>query len=208
MGDPRVERTRTAVLDASAELLADAGVVGFSVDAVARRSGVARTTIYRHWPDANQLLFDTFAGIGDATEVVETGDLETDLVAVYGHLADAMQAEGWGRMLPAMLDACFRDPTMRPLLQEFTRARRQPARDIIRRAVRRGDLPAGTDVERLIDRIAGPIFYRFLVLQDPYSRREVATLVGDVLAGYCKTVAVDMRSLTTRDEPPGCIVTP
>ena len=59
MADPRIERTRTAVLDAASDLLAEAGVVGFNVDAVARRSGVARTTIYRHWPDANELLFVT-----------------------------------------------------------------------------------------------------------------------------------------------------
>ena len=183
MGDPRVERSRALVIDAASELVAEAGVVGFNVDAVAKRAGVARTTIYRHWPDPNRLLFDTFACMGEKLPHEETGDVRTDLTAVYVGLARRMVDSEWGRMLPAMLDASFRDPELKPLLQAFTAARRQPTRELLARAVKRGDLPADVDVERLIDRIAGPIFYRFLVLQQPYDDADVAALVADVLAG-------------------------
>jgi AcrR family transcriptional regulator len=179
--DPRIERTRAIVLEAAGDLVAEAGVVGFTIDAVAKRSGVARTTIYRHWPDPNQLLFDTFACMGEKLPLVETGDLAADLTAGYGQLVAAMGDSEWGRMLPAMLDATFRQPALKPLLQAFTDARRQPTRDLLGRAIERGDLPADTDVERLIDRLAGPIFYRFLVLQQPYGPDDVAALVADVL---------------------------
>jgi AcrR family transcriptional regulator len=179
--DPRVERTRAMVLDATGDLVAEAGVAGFNVDAVAKRAGVARTTIYRHWPDPNQLLFDTFACMGEKLPHPETGDLAADLTAGYGHLVQALAQSEWGRMLPAMLDATFRDPALTPLLQAFTDARRQPTRDVIGRAIERGDLPADVDVERIIDRIAGPIFYRYLVLQQPYGTDDVAALVADVL---------------------------
>lgn len=182
MTDPRVERTRAVVLEATGELVAESGVAGFNVDAVARRAGVARTTIYRHWPDPNQLLFDTFACMGEKLPLTETGDLAADLTAAYTQLVRALADAEWGRMLPAMLDATFRDPSLTPLLRSFTDARRQPTRDLLARAVERGDLPADVDVERLIDRIAGPIFYRYLVLQQPYGPDEVADLVADVLA--------------------------
>lgn len=187
MGDPRVERSRALVLEAAGELVAEAGVVGFNVEAVAKRAGVARTTIYRHWPDPNQLLFDTFSCMSMKPPPADTGDIRADLAAVYGHLAVAMADSEWGRMLPAMLDACFRDPSLQPLLKEFTAARRQPTRAVLERAVERGQLPADVDIERLIDRIAGPIFYRFLVLQDPCSPAEVQQLVDDVLAARLPT---------------------
>jgi AcrR family transcriptional regulator len=179
--DPRVERTKALVLDATGDLVAEAGVAGFNVDAVAKRAGVARTTIYRHWPDPNQLLFDTFACMGEKVPHPDTGDLVADLSAGYGQLVRALGESEWGRMLPAMLDATFRDPALKPLLRSFTDARRQPTRDVLARAIERGDLPADADVERIIDRIAGPIFYRYLVLQQPYGPGEVAELVADVL---------------------------
>lgn len=182
MTDPRVERTRALVLDATGELVAEGGVAGFTVDAVAKRCGVARTTIYRHWPDPNQLLFDTFACMGEKLPVDETGDVAADLTAGYQHLVAKLGDSEWGRMLPAMLDAAFRDPSLKPLLQAFTDARRQPTRDLLARAIERGELPDDVDVERLIDRIAGPIFYRFLVLQQPYGPDDVASLVADALA--------------------------
>ena len=54
--DPRVVRTREKVMSAAIDLLAESGYSGFSVDAIVRRSGVAKTTLYRHWPSRADLL--------------------------------------------------------------------------------------------------------------------------------------------------------
>src|ERR1700761_1847970 len=87
--DGRVRRSRDRVLTSAFELLGESGVGGFSVDEVARRSGVAKTTIYRHWPTREALVIDACSRISDEQEVPDTGTLEGDLAAILtniGHL--------------------------------------------------------------------------------------------------------------------------
>ena len=87
--DPRVQRSRDAVLTTTFELLGESGVGGFTVDEVARRSGVAKTTIYRHWPSREALVIDACSRISDEQAVPDTGSLDGDLTAILsniGHL--------------------------------------------------------------------------------------------------------------------------
>ncbi|MFC2153638.1 TetR/AcrR family transcriptional regulator, partial [Actinomycetota bacterium] len=66
--DPRIERTRTVVMRTAIDIVAERGFQGASIDAIAQRSGVARSTIYRHWPDKSDLLLEAIgAAIGDIT---------------------------------------------------------------------------------------------------------------------------------------------
>jgi AcrR family transcriptional regulator len=185
--DPRVARSREAVLVAAAELLGEEGAAGFSIDAVARRSGVARTTIYRHWPEPPALLFDAFRHAAEPTPVPDTGSLRDDLVELYTHLSEKLPRTCYGRMLPVLLDAATRDPTLAPIHREFIRERREPVREVIRRGVARGEAPSDIDVEPLIDRLTGPVFYRFLVVQEPYRRADVERLVDATLRSVATT---------------------
>src|SRR5450759_3563268 len=79
--DGRVRRSRDRVLTTTFELLGESGVGGFTVDEVARRSGVAKTTIYRHWPSREALVIDACSRISDEQEVPDTGSLEGDVSA-------------------------------------------------------------------------------------------------------------------------------
>ena len=179
--DPRVARTRAAVIDAAAELLAEEGMPGFSIDAVSRRSGVARTTIYRHWPESRDLLFDAFRSFGGPPPLPDTGSIRDDMIGFFRLLVDHLQESPAGCALPVLLDATLRDPTLRDLHRRFVEERRQPTRRLLRRGIERGELPAELDVERWIDRLAGPIFYRHLVAQRPMPPAEVADLVDACL---------------------------
>ena len=181
--DPRVARTRANVLAVAGELLAEEGREGFSVDAIAKRSGVARTTIYRHWPEIGDLLFDTLRDMTRAAAAPDTGSARDDLVALYSSLTTSFETSCVGRAMPVMLDITRRDPALRPLHRSFIAERRQPAVDAVRRGIERGELAADIDADLLIDRIAGPVFYRYLVVQDPYSPADVQRLVDDVLGG-------------------------
>jgi AcrR family transcriptional regulator len=181
MTDPRVARTKDHVLAVAGDLLADEGRQGFSIDAVARRSGVARTTIYRHWPELGDLLFDTFRAMAHVVPIVETGSVRDDLVAIYGALASGFGNSCLGRCMPVLLDMTRRDPALATLHKAFIAERRAPSRAAIEAGVERGELPGDLDVDGLIDRIAGPVFYRHLVVQDPMTVAEVERLVDDVL---------------------------
>jgi AcrR family transcriptional regulator len=182
MHDTRIARTRSAVLEAAVDLLAAGGSEGFSIDAVAKRSGVARTTIYRHWPDADDLLVAAIETVCVNPADPDTGSVRGDLTALYVSLVERLATTRLGQVLPVMLDLARRDEALRPLHRRFVQDRRRPSLAAIAKGIERGELPEGSDAESMVDRIAGPIFYRFLVLQDPYGKRQVERLVDDVLA--------------------------
>ena len=171
------------MLAVAGDLLAEDGREGFTIDAVARRSGVARTTIYRHWPELCDLLFDTFRAMSHVVPPADTGSVRDDLVALYGALATGFGTSCLGRCMPALIDMTRRDPALATLHKAFIAERRAPSRAAIEAGITRGELPADLDVDGLIDRIAGPVFYRQLVVQQPMAAAEVGRLVDDVLRG-------------------------
>ena len=85
--DGRVQRSRARVLGATLELLTEQGVGRVSVDEVARRSGVAKTTIYRHWPTRADLVLDACAQLGSDQDVPDTGSFQGDLTALLTSIA-------------------------------------------------------------------------------------------------------------------------
>ena len=123
MTDPRVTRTKEHVLAVAGDLLADEGRQGFSIDAVAKRSGVARTTIYRHWPELGDLLFDTFRAMGHVVPIVETGSVRDDLVALYGALASGFGNSCLGRCMPVLALKASSDVPEYPPTQNVSMAR-------------------------------------------------------------------------------------
>src|SRR4051812_24675840 len=110
--DGRTQRSRKAVLTATVKLLAEAGLSGVSVDEVAKRSGVAKTTIYRHWPSRSALLLDACSNLGTKAQVPDTGTLKGDLTVLATYMAGRLRSDRWASILPSMLDAAERDPEL------------------------------------------------------------------------------------------------
>ena len=77
--DPRARQTEEAVFTATIELIQELGPGGTTIERVAERSGVARSTIYRRWGDVDRLFLDAFDEITRPTPLPLTGDLEGDL---------------------------------------------------------------------------------------------------------------------------------
>jgi AcrR family transcriptional regulator len=98
--DGRVRRSRERVLTTTFELLGESGVGGFSVDEVARRSGVAKTTIYRHWPSREALVIDACSRITDEQHVPDTGSLEGDVTAILTNIGQLLGTARWSSVLP------------------------------------------------------------------------------------------------------------
>ncbi len=181
--NPQVVRTKQAVLAAAADVLRARGFGGMTIDAVSAASGVARSTIYRHWPDLTTLAVDAFGVLAGAPPVAApTGDVRQELVDLFGRLAHGVTAAPSLQVLPSLADAAQRDATLSGLLGRFIDAQREPAREIVRRAVDRGELPDGVNVEWLLDAVGGPLFYRQLVSrQDPGEEGLVEYLVDAAL---------------------------
>ena len=181
--DPRVLRSRHGALTAAQELIAEYGFRGVTIEAVAARSGIAKTTIYRQWRSANELLVDAFESGKCVVLFPDTGDLRSDLTAGLLALAETLGGNDGGRLLPAMLEAAERDPEFALLSKSFIDARRKPLRDRLTRAVRRGELPADSDVETLMAVLAGPLFYRRLLTHQALGRAFIERITQIVIDG-------------------------
>jgi len=179
--DGRVRRSRERVLRVASELLGESGVGGVSVDEVARRSGVAKTTIYRHWPTRADLVIDTCAQLSAGQDVPDTGTLAGDVRVLLLEVAELLRTARWSSVMPSIIDAAERDPALAAVHSRIQRGHADPLRAVIARAVRRGDLPASTDAAVLIAGLLGPLFYRRWFSREPLDGPFVESVVAQVI---------------------------
>ena len=156
-------RSEEAILRAALDLMAEHGVGGLTVDAVAARAGVGKQTIYRHWGSRARLVHDAIACTNDPLVEPDTGSLRGDLEALVAQLARFLSNPDTGRVFPSMLEAAERDPELAELRQAHADKKRDAVRRVLARAAERGEVDAELDVEAAIDLVVGPVFYRRLV---------------------------------------------
>lgn len=178
--DPRVVRSQERVLEAALGELAERGYGGFSMNGVATRAGVARSTIYR-------LGHDRLSLVAAAMETLNVQprpgpgehDPRTDVVAIVTHLASAMQSSLMSDCLPAVLDGAERDAGLKELHHRYSTERRTRLVEAITRLKESGQ--AVGDPERAAEALAGAVFYRRLMTPAPLRTDEVEGLVATVL---------------------------
>src|SRR5437660_1171816 len=160
MGGARSEDT---ILRATLDLVAEHGVSGVTVDAVAARARVGKATIYRHWGSRARLVHDAISCMKDPVEEPNTGTLHGDLVSLVRQVVNYLQQEDTARVLPSLLDAAVRDPELAELRIDSSRHRRAFFERAVEHAVERGELSKDVDVQLLIDLVVAPFFYRRLM---------------------------------------------
>jgi AcrR family transcriptional regulator len=181
--DGRVRRSRDRVLATAFDLLSANGVGGFSVDEVARRSGVAKTTIYRHWPSREALVLDAASRISAEAAVPDTGSLDGDVTAILANLGHLLGTARWSSVVPSLVDVAERDPEFAAVHGAIQRGHAAPLRAVIERAVERGLIPAGTDPAGMISALIGPLYYRRWFSREPIDDQFVQTIVSNVIGG-------------------------
>lgn len=167
MVDPRIARSRSAVIDATLELLAEVGYAGLSIDAISKRSGVARTTIYRHWSSLAAIVHEAAVSTSELHAPPDTGDVRCDLRAMFVGLAHKLTETEWGHMLPTLVDAAGRDPEILALQQRFAEERREAGLCVIRLGADRGQVRDDVDLDVLAEMVVGAMFTRRLVNHQP-----------------------------------------
>jgi AcrR family transcriptional regulator len=184
MNNPRSERARAEVLEATADLVAEVGVDRVTIDEVATRSGVAKTTIYRHWPTKQALVVDAVRTVCfPEAATPNSGDLRADLMACFEGMVRAGLSGRTGQMLPSLLDAAHRDPGLDVLLRDYLRERSAPVRTVLELAQLRGVLPADVDLDFAVTLVVGPLIFRKVVLREPVTVPFLARVVDAALRG-------------------------
>ncbi len=182
--DGRVRRSRDRVLTTTFELLSENGVGGLTVDDVARRSGVAKTTIYRHWPTREALVVDACSRISAEQEIPDTGSLEGDVTMLLANLAQLLSTARWAAVLPSIVDAAERDPEFADIHRRIQHGHAGPLREVLERAVTRGELPSGTDHSTTIAALMGPLFYRRWFSREPIDDQFVKMIASNVIGRH------------------------
>ena len=188
--DPRVERSRQAILDATLQLLADDGdVASLTVEAVAARSGVAKTTIYRRWRDKWQLALDAVMidTLPRFDEPVDVGDTRKELLTFVNSVVKMLAATPYGPAMQGLVSRIATDPDLaRVYRDQVVRPRLAQLAPVIHRGIARGDLRPDTDVRLVHELLVGPIFYRLLLSGAPLGRNLGPRLVDAILAGLAR----------------------
>ena len=157
------------------------------MEEVASRAGVGKATVYRRWPSRGALALDAFmAEFRSQLPVPDTGTLRGDLLASLRAWSRAVSKTRAGRMLPGLIAEAQRDPQLAVAWRErvFEPLRGQQ-KTLVDRAVRRGEIPAGTDADVVLDLVFGAAYHRLLQGHLPLSdrfARQVVDLVMDGLA--------------------------
>lgn len=179
--DPRIVRSRRAVLDACVELMVERGVPAVTVDAIAERSGVAKSTLYRHWATREAVIADAWRSFGDQQPPELPGDLRGDLLALTEAVARRLARRPFSVLLPDLVAAAERDPEVRELHHTLMGQRRRLLADRFERAVDEGELPADVDVALLTSMLVGPVVLRGVVLREAITPSFLDGLVAAVL---------------------------
>jgi AcrR family transcriptional regulator len=179
--DPRIARSRRVILEAALEELGDVGYGALTIEAVAARAGVGKSTIYRHWSGKLDLVEDAFRTLKAPALIPETGPLRERITVFLEQVAQFVVASTYSACMPALIEAAERDPQVRAFHCEFSAERRAALVDVLRVAVETGELPGSADPELLADALVGPIVMRRLMSPEPFDPKLVPALVDQVL---------------------------
>ena len=185
-GRPRSEQARRAIHAAVLELIRDEGYRAVTIDAVARRAGVARTTIYRWWPSIAALLVDVVLELGmTAAPPPAVGGDPLRAIRLEMRRIAAVTTELTGRLYAVLLGEAQHDPQIRAELHErLITPRREASARVVREAQARGLLRDDVSVSTTLELFYGPIFHRMLSGHEPNTERfatQVFELVLDTL---------------------------
>ena len=163
-GRPRSGRTERAILRAASEIVTTAGLAERTIEGVAERAGVGKASIYRRWPSRGALAFDAVVDTILATQPTpDTGSLEGDLTQVAENWVRSSTSRRGGRTVAHLIAEVQSDPDLAVAWrQRFVGRIRNERRPIIDRAIARGEVPPGSDVELIMDLLYGPLYHRYL----------------------------------------------
>jgi AcrR family transcriptional regulator len=174
--------TREAVLEATRELLAEGGVHGLTVEGVAARAGVAKTTVYRRWRSKDELALAVLIDMVEQMAAVpELGDTRAELTAFVQRSVEILRSTLMGRVMQGLVSDLAADVELaRAFRERVVAVRVAEMRRLVERGIARGDLRAHVDHELANEMLFGPVYYRLLLsgapLDDDLAARVVAAV--------------------------------
>ena len=184
-GRPRSQEADRAILTATAELLAERGLAAMSIEEVAARAGVGKTTIYRRWPSKGLLALDAFvASFREEQPQPDTGTLRDDMLVTLRAWVQAVTQTPMGSMLTGLIAEAQHDPELRGAWRDrVLEPLRRQRRIMLDRAMARGEIAPSVDQEVVLDLLFGAAEHRLLLGHLPMTDGFIADVVDVIMAG-------------------------
>ncbi|MEV6338223.1 TetR/AcrR family transcriptional regulator [Nocardia vinacea] len=180
----RSARIRAAALRAALEELAEVGYAAFSLDSVAGRAGVHKTTLYRRWGTPDDLLLEAMVEAGqESVPIPDSGALRSDLLTYLDAIVESLRSPLVDAVVRAYAAEAPRNPRLAEAGRRYWARRFALTRPITERAIQRGELPESTEPDQIVELLLGSVYLRLLVTNDVLDRAFIENTIDFVVAG-------------------------
>jgi AcrR family transcriptional regulator len=185
-GRPRSSEAEQAILAATRELLVEGGVHGLTIEGVAARSGVAKSTIYRRWRHKDDLALAVVLDmVEQVVELPELGDTRAELEAFVTAAVTVLGSTLMGRVMQGLVSDLATNPDLaRAFRERAVSVRDAEVERLVARAVARGDLRADADPETVHELLIAPVYYRLLLTGRPLTPAFAQGVVDAVMRAF------------------------
>ncbi len=184
-GRVRSQDAHAAVLTAAVALLEEVGYRGVTIEGVAKRANVAKSTIYRWWKSKPTLVMDAYREtVEQRMPAPDTGSLTGDLTAFVTELYRVGEHPLRVKALRGLMAEAQLDPDFEVPFREWVESRRLALGGLVKRGIERGELPVGTDADLAVDQVFGPFWYRLLVGHAPLDPADAPAHVAGLVQGW------------------------
>ena len=183
-GRPRDELTRKRILKAALELMEESTFAQVTAEAIAERAGAGKATVYRWWANNAAVVIEAFReAVTPELPFPDTASLRDDLRTQARNFAGVL-ASSKGKMLRSFIVAARSDPDVAAAFRSiWSVPRRKEAKKLLRRKQANGQMRKDVDLDLVLDALYGPLYYRFLVKNEPPARKYAESLADLVLIG-------------------------
>ena len=181
--DPRVERSRRVIAEATIAEMAEVGYGSMTIEGVAKRAGVSKATIYRQWKNKLDLVAGALESLKTEMQIDESAPPRVRVTQLLTWLTEFLSDETnpAAACMPMLVSAAQYDPAVRDFHHRFSRERRQVLIDILRDGQGCGDFDLDLDLDLTAELLVGPLFYRRLMSGGVFPTDRVPALIDAVL---------------------------
>ncbi|MHC5596747.1 MAG: TetR/AcrR family transcriptional regulator [Nostoc sp.] len=188
-GRPRSIQADQAILQATLDLLAEVGYESMSIEAIASRAGVGKTTIYRRYTSKEELVADAIESLREELPIPDTGSFWGDMDILINNAAKKIDSPLGRQTLALIISTASNNPQFAEVYwTKYTKLRREALSKVLKRAKSRSEIHKDADIELIIDLLSGSLYYAliFKPITEPveaYMRRTMNLLLKGISAG-------------------------
>lgn len=183
VGAKRNPESEEAILNAAEALLAEKGVAGFSIEAVARAAHAGKPTIYRWWPNRTSLVLAVYQRTKAEIFVVDTGAIATDCIKFTKTLIAHWRDTSAGQIFKLLVAEAQSEPQYADTLRDYSEERLKETARMFQRGIDRGELREGLNTLLAAEMLVSFVKNRLLMGQANMADHELETLVDQLLSG-------------------------